>query len=128
MTVTPTLTRVVGENGIDGWQAQWVLTTANPQGVPVGSPLQGVGQAGLGFLAGYADKSVQVNGTFGGATVALQGGNDGVLGNFITLTNPLGTAASFTVAGLMAITEAVIQLAPVLTVVGAGATITVTVF
>jgi hypothetical protein len=50
-----------------------------------------------------ADKSVQVAGTFGGATIVIQGSNDGT--NYHTLTDPQGNAVSFTVAGIEAITE-----------------------
>lgn len=54
-----------------------------------GEPLQGVG---------LSDRSVQFTGTFGGATVVLEGSNDGI--NYVTLTDPAGVALSFTSAGL----------------------------
>ena len=50
------------------------------------------GQAGL---AG----SVQIAGTFGGATVTLQGSNDGA--NYVTLKDTSGTASSVRAAGLV---------------------------
>lgn len=46
----------------------------------------------------FSDRSVQVNGTFGGATCVIEGSNDGV--NYITLTDTAGAALSFTTAGL----------------------------
>lgn len=62
-------------------------------------------------LAQYADRSVQVVGTFGaGGTVAIKGSNDGV--NFITLTDPQGNPLSFTSSGLEAITEMVAFVRP----------------
>jgi|SRR5712671_1998619 len=135
--VVPTLTRVIGENGIDGWQAIWSpITTANVQGTPVGSPLAGAGagQAGLGELAGYADKSVAFSGVFqtaAASTIILEGSNDGV--NFFPLSNPLGTIISFTgpaaaQAQIWAITEAVIQIRPRVTGGDAGTAIAVTMF
>ncbi len=42
--------------------------------------------------------SVQVTGTFGGATVTLQGSNDGT--NYVTLKDLSGADISFTTAGL----------------------------
>lgn len=113
-----------GALDIIGWQVQWTLTTTNPTGEVIGSPIGdvgGVGAAGLGQLAQDADKSVQVEGTFGvGATLSLVGSNTGIAAQFHTLTSPTGTSGTpgpvqFTTAsgpGLMAITEAVIQIQP----------------
>jgi len=47
---------------------------------------------------GLSDRSVQFTGAFGGATVVLEGSNDGT--NWVTLTDPAGVALSFTSAGL----------------------------
>lgn len=54
-----------------------------------GKPVSGVG---------LSDRSVQMTGTFGGATVVLEGSNDGT--NYTTLTDTAGSALSFTSAGL----------------------------
>lgn len=54
-------------------------------------------------MPGSSDRSVQINGTFGGATVTLRGSNDGV--NYVTLTDPQGNAISATSATLEAVTE-----------------------
>lgn len=63
-------------------------------------------------LAQYADRSVQVEGTFGaGGVISIQGSNDGV--NYVTLTDPQGNPLSFTSAGLEAITEMVAFIRPV---------------
>jgi len=57
----------------------------------IGQPLQ---------RTDLADRSVHVTGTFAGATIVLEGSNDGT--NYFTLANPAGAALSFTRAGLMA--------------------------
>jgi hypothetical protein len=54
-------------------------------------------------MSGNADRSVQFAGTFNGATVQLQGSNDGT--NFVVLTDPLNNALTFTSAGLKQIAE-----------------------
>lgn len=41
----------------------------------------------------YADRSVQVSGTFGGASVDIEGSNDG--SNWSTLNDPQGNALTF---------------------------------
>ena len=60
-----------------------------------------------------ADRSIQVDGTFGGATIILQGSNDGV--TWFTLTSPDGTACSFTSAGLKQVLEVVRYMRPSVT-------------
>jgi hypothetical protein len=55
------------------------------------------------MMAGYPDRTVQVAGTLGGATVVLEGSNDGT--NYFPLTKPGNTAISFTAAGGCAIIE-----------------------
>lgn len=61
------------------------------------------GQAGL---AG----AVQFAGTFGGATVTLQGSNDGT--NYVTLTDPTGSDISVTSAGLIEFSTACRYIKP----------------
>lgn len=61
------------------------------------------------------DKSVQVSGTFGGASVSIKGSNEADVGNPSTLTDNLGAALTFTTAGLRAIMENVRFLIPVIT-------------
>jgi len=60
-------------------------------------------------FAQWADRSVQMNGTFNAATVVWEGSNDGGT-TFTTLTNPSGTAISHNAAAMDAVTE-VCQLA-----------------
>lgn len=54
-------------------------------------------------IPGAADKTVTVTGTFGGATVTLQGSNDNT--NWFTLTDPQGNDIAFTAAGMEIIME-----------------------
>lgn len=54
-------------------------------------------------MPGSSDRSVQVVGNFGGATVTLEGSNDGT--NYATLTDPQGNAISMTSTGLEMISE-----------------------
>jgi hypothetical protein len=60
----------------------------------------------------HADRSVQVNGTFGGATAVIQGSNDGT--NYLTLNNPADAALSFSSAGLEAILESTAYIKPLI--------------
>lgn len=90
----------------------WPLTTANPDGAPIQAPE-------------WADRTWQATGTFGGATVAFQGSNDGT--NWFSLTNAAGGAAvALVAAGGCSTVELPLYVRPNLTVVGAGATISVT--
>ena len=62
-------------------------------------------------LPGYADRTVQVTGTFGaGGTIVIEGSVDGI--NYVTLTDPQGNALSKTAAFLEAISEAVRYIRP----------------
>lgn len=72
-----------------------------------------------------SDKSVQVVGTFGGATVSLQGSNDGV--NYITLTDPQGNALAFTTQSLEAVVEHT-RYVRVITTGGTGTSVSVYLF
>jgi hypothetical protein len=74
-------------------------------------------------MAEYGDKSVQVDGTFGGTSVGLQGSNDGT--NYYALRDPSSTAIAITAAGSKAVLENTRYVKPVLTG-GAASTITVT--
>jgi hypothetical protein len=54
-------------------------------------------------LGVWSDRTVQVGGTFGGATIRIQGSNDDI--EYFTLTDPQGNPLSFVAAGLEAIIE-----------------------
>lgn len=62
-------------------------------------------------LANFADRSVQVSGTFGtGGAVVIEGSIDGV--NYATLTDPQGNALSITEAKIESIAEVVRYVRP----------------
>ena len=58
-----------------------------------------------------SDRSVQVEGTFAGASVVIEGSNDGGA-HYHTLTDPLGNALSFTSAAIKQVQEVVQLLRP----------------
>jgi hypothetical protein len=91
--------------------AKWELTTADPTGSKIARP-------------GAADRSVQVFGTFGGATVRIEGSLDGGT-NWAPVHDPGGVAVTFTAAGLNAISENVGELRAVLSPAGTDAAVTV---
>lgn len=64
-----------------------IYTWASMATGDTGTPLQG---------PGFTDASYQVGGTFGGATVVIEGSNDGV--TYGTLVDPFNVALSFTAA------------------------------
>ena len=67
-------------------------------------PTMGTADTGTAFPIPYgANITVQVSGTFGGATVVLQGSNDGT--NWDTLGAVVGTNTSFTAAGTRRVAE-----------------------
>jgi hypothetical protein len=71
----------------------------------------------------YSDKSVQVSGTFGGATLRVEGTNDGT--NWATLTDPQGNDLLITSAKIEMVTEATVSIRPF--VVGGNGTTSLTV-
>ena len=58
----------------------------------------------------FADKTVQMSGTWGSATIVLQGSNDGV--TWFTLVDPQGNAISMTSDGLEAVLENPLYIRP----------------
>lgn len=95
----------------DAWVISWSLSGAD-DGAPMDLPMAN-------------DKSVQVSGTLGGATIVVQGSNDGI--NWETLQDPEGAALSFTSSGLRGILEHVRFIRPVSTG-GTGSNILVSIF
>ena len=79
------------------------------------------GDDGSSFtLAQYADRSVQIAGTFGASgTLVFEGTIDGT--NYNTLNDPQGNALTFTTSKIEAISELVIGIRPKVTA-GDGAT------
>lgn len=74
-------------------------------------------------MAGLAG-AVQVTGTFGGATIALQVSNDGT--NFVTLNDATGAPITFTAAGMREFSTAALFMKPTSTN-GTSDNVTVTV-
>ena len=64
--------------------------------------------------ADFADRSVQVIGTFGGTTVTIEGSNDGGT-TWTTLSDAQGTALSFTSAGMETVGTLAHQIRPFIT-------------
>lgn len=66
-------------------------------------------------IPGAADRSIQITGTFGGASVGVQGSLEAVAANWSTLTDAQGNALTFTSAGLEAVSEVVTHIRPAVT-------------
>ncbi len=91
MPIDPTISFLSGYNA---HMVSWLAITT------------GTGSASTGAVAeigGSADRSVQIEGTFDGATVVIQGSNDG--SNWQSLTDPQGNAISKAASALEAISE-----------------------
>lgn len=73
---------------------------------------------------GAADRTVQIIGTFGGATVSMEGTLEDTATTWMPLTDAQGNAISATANALEAITELVRQIRPVVTG-GTGTNVTV---
>jgi hypothetical protein len=130
--IQPSITPVSGQTNIDGVQVVWAGMHNGDVGAAVGSTIgfgaSAVSAPGGGFVSGFADKSVQVAGTFGaGGNVAVEGNNDGGA-TFYPLTDPLMNTIAITQAGpfLKEIMEAVIQVRPHVTVGDGTTSLTVT--
>lgn len=110
-TVNPIVVQKVGPaGGVDAEVVTWAGITAAADTVAPYSRMD------------LGDRSIQVTGTFGGATVQLQGSNDGV--NYFALTTPAGATIQFTSAGLLQVTEAVLYVRPLISVDGSSPSIT----
>lgn len=110
-TITPTVVRV-GDGGVTN---VYVATWAAIGDSDTCTAIQ---------MCGAADRSVQITGTFGSATILLQGSNDGT--NYATLTDPQGNVISKTSAAIEQIEELTRYIKPS-TSGGTGSAITVSV-
>jgi hypothetical protein len=86
------------------------------------TPLGNADSGSAYTTVGFPDRSVQVTGTFGGATVVFEGSNDG--SNYVTLSDPLGNAISVTGADLFQVSELPLWVRP-RTSGGTGTAVTV---
>lgn len=76
-------------------------------------------------FAGAPDRTVQVFGTFDGATAAIEGSLDTPTSNFATLTDPQGNSLSFSTAKVETVMELVRFLRPAVSDGGAGTSLNV---
>jgi hypothetical protein len=110
---TPTFTKTRGSTGgVDGVAITWSAAGDSDTFQAVSLPAM-------------ADKSIQVEGTFGSATIHLGGSNDGV--NFEDLNDAFGTVIAIAAAGIKQVTESTLQVKP-RTSGGTGSSLVVTVF
>ena len=110
MPITP-VHNLIGERDGSVKEWLWTLLSANTDGVGVEVPE-------------YGDITWTADGTFGGATVAIEGSGDNV--NFYPIKNVAGAAAiTFTAGGMAAGIENPRYVRARLSVAGAGATILV---
>jgi hypothetical protein len=107
--ITPTVTRSTDGGVNNVYLATWTALGNADVGTQVA-------------MSGASDRSVQIEGTFGGATVAVQGSNDGT--NWQTLTDPQGNAISTTAAKLEQISE-LTRFIRVITTGGTGTNVNV---
>ena len=75
-------------------------------------------------MPGWADRSVQVFGTFGGGNLRLQGSNDG--SNWAVLTDPQGNDINITAAKIEQVMECVRYMRPLVTS-GSGVNLTISI-
>ena len=93
-----------------------IATWANMQNGDDGQPIE---------LANFADRSVQVFGTFGaGGNVRIEGSIDGT--NYAPLTDPQGNALDINTAKIEAIIELVRWIRPVVTAGDGSTSLTIT--
>jgi hypothetical protein len=78
----------------------WTLAQGD-DGLPISGP-------------GWADRSFQIGGTFGGATALIEGSNDGG-SNYVTLNDPFGNPLTTLIPILKAVTEITALIRPRLT-------------
>lgn len=97
MATIPAVTTFPFETSLDVAVTTWDAMLADDDGAPV-------------RLAVYSDRSIQVAGTFGGASVTIGGSNDGV--TYHALTDTQGNALTLTTGALKQIVELPIWLKP----------------
>lgn len=79
-------------------------------------------------LPQFADRSVQVKGTFGaGGTIIIEGSNDPESPTYAPLVDPQGSAISFTSAGIEQILEASYLIRPRVTAGDGTTSLTITI-
>lgn len=103
-TIKPTFSTIaVGRGNGSCMVVKWTPVTEADTCAPVSFPE-------------YSDKSIQVYGTFGSASIALNGSNDTVDNaspTFAALRDPSSTTIAITSAGIKAVLENTVQVQPV---------------
>jgi len=102
--ITPVRTEKPGDCYLDLWEA---LTTANHTGTAVSLP-------------GATERTFQAYGTWGAATLSIEGSMDGGT-TYSILKNRAGTAASLTADGVLDVYSNALLIRARLTAVGVGA-------
>lgn len=74
---------------------------------------------------GYRDRTVQVEGSFFGTSISIEGSNDGT--NYHTLNDPSGNPLTFTSAGIKQVLELTRWIRPAMTGGDSGGTTSVAV-
>jgi hypothetical protein len=98
-TITPTTAELAGDGSVYKWTYAAMTNATSDVGSAIG-------------FAQYADRSIQVLGTFGAAgNLRLEGSNDGGT-TWAVLTDPQGNNLDFTAAKIEAITELCAQIRP----------------
>lgn len=92
-----TVAATVAERPAQSFLATWANLASGDVGAPVD-------------YVGHADRTVQVTGSFGGATVTLQGSLDKE--NWATLNDAQGNPIQITEARIEAVTELVLWIRP----------------
>jgi len=102
-TVNPSISTIEGDGSV--MQIVWNLTNVDTEGAPV-------------RWCQYADRSIQLSGVWNGATVVLQGSNDGTA--WFTLSDPQANPISASVNTLEQVLEMTQFVRPLLTNGGAA--------
>jgi hypothetical protein len=108
-TVTPTVTDISKDGTVI--MITWALTSANADGAPA-------------EWCSFADRTATFTGTWGGATAALEGSNDGT--NWLPLADVQGTAITATSNKIEMAVELTRFVRPNLTTAGSGAAVSAT--
>lgn len=109
-TVNATVSRISGDDKVV--MITWALTSTDTDGAPA-------------EWCAYADRTVTFTGTWGGATAALEGSNDGV--TWLPLADVQGTAITATANKIETAVELTRFVRPNLTTAGSGAAVSATI-
>ena len=88
----------------------WPYETSRDVAVTTWSSMLKDDDGGPVRLAVYSDRSIQLTGTFGGASVTIGGSNDGI--TYHALSTPAGDALTLSAAGLYQILELPVFIKP----------------